>query len=74
MPTDTVVSITVNGESRDVPADLALPDVLRHLDLAPERSGIAVARNGTVVRRSDWPETAIADGDELEVITATQGG
>ncbi len=78
MPADSLVSdsvsITVNGEPRDLPAGLALPDVLRRLDLAPERSGIAVAKNGAVVRRSAWADTEIADGDDLEVITATQGG
>lgn len=71
---ETAVSITVNGEPRGVPAGLALPELLRRLDLDPARSGVAVARNGTVVRRADWPETEIADGDDLEVITATQGG
>ena len=74
MPTETAVSITVNGEARDVPAGLALPDVLRRLDLDPERTGVAVAKNGAVVRRSAWAETEVADGDDLEVITATQGG
>lgn len=74
MITDTLASITVNGEPRDVPAGLALPDVLRHLDLDPDRPGVAVAKNGAVVRRLDWAETELADGDDLEVITATQGG
>lgn len=74
MTTDTLISITVNGEPHDLPGGLALPDVLRRLDLDPERSGIAVAKNGAVVRRSAWAETEVADGDDLEVITATQGG
>ncbi|MGE3801289.1 MAG: sulfur carrier protein ThiS [Candidatus Kapaibacterium sp.] len=40
----------------------------------PEKPGIAVAVNDTVVRRSDWEKTELADGDHVEVITAMQGG
>jgi sulfur carrier protein len=36
--------------------------------------GIAVAVNGEVVPRSDWPGTTLADGDRVEVLSATQGG
>ena len=68
------VSILFNGEPREVPAGLALPDLLRHAGLDPARSGVAAARNGAVVRRADWPATPVEDGDEVEVITATQGG
>ena len=74
MPTVTTIPITVNGEAREVPLGLARPDLLRHLDLDPEQSGIAVAVNGAVVRRPDWPATPVEQGDEVEVITATQGG
>ena len=74
MSTATLVSITVNGEARDVPLGLALPDLLRLLDLDPEQPGIAVAHNGTVRRRADWPATPVEAGDEIEIITATQGG
>jgi sulfur carrier protein len=37
-------------------------------------SGIAVAVNGAVVRRSEWASTRLADGDQVEVLTAVQGG
>ncbi|MDD7835334.1 MULTISPECIES: sulfur carrier protein ThiS [Paenarthrobacter] len=36
--------------------------------------GVAVARNSEVVPRSQWAATALADGDELELVTAVQGG
>ena len=74
MSTATLVSITVNGDARDVPAGLTLPDLLRRLDLDPEQPGIAVARNGAVVRRAAWPATPVEAGDDVEIITATQGG
>ena len=74
MSTETLVPITVNGDARDVPSGLALPDLLRRLDLNPEQLGIAVARNGAVVRRADWAVTPVEADDAIEVITATQGG
>jgi sulfur carrier protein len=38
------------------------------------RSGVAAAINGEVVRRAAWASTPLADGDEIEVVTAVQGG
>jgi sulfur carrier protein len=74
MTTATTVPITLNGEPVEVPLGLALPDLLRRAGVDPEQSGIAVALNGAVVRRADWPGTPVEEGDEVEVITATQGG
>lgn len=36
--------------------------------------GIAVAMNGSLVRKTDWRNILVEEGDELEVLTATQGG
>ena len=36
--------------------------------------GVAVARNAEVVHRSQWHGTALADGDDIELVTAVQGG
>lgn len=36
--------------------------------------GVAVARNAAVVPRSQWHGTALADGDDIELVTAVQGG
>jgi sulfur carrier protein len=55
-----------------VPAGSALADVVAQVSTAP--SGIAVAVNGEVVPRSSWPDTQLADGDRIDVVTATQGG
>ena len=39
----------------------------------PER-GVAVAVDGEVVRRADWPEHRLTEGTRVEVLTAVQGG
>ena len=36
--------------------------------------GVAVAHNAQVVPRSQWFGTALADGDDIELVTAVQGG
>jgi sulfur carrier protein len=36
--------------------------------------GVAVAINGEVVRRASWPDVRLAEGDEVEIVKATQGG
>jgi sulfur carrier protein len=68
------VPVRVNGAAREA-ASPALLDLLLDLGVEPERrSGVAVALNGAVVPRGRWAETALAPGDELEVIGAVQGG
>lgn len=36
--------------------------------------GIAIALNGRVVRRRDWAQTPLAEGDRVEIVRAMQGG
>jgi sulfur carrier protein len=65
--------ITVNGERRrEIPATVQALVEAEGLD--PERRGLAVARNGTVVPRPAWPDTPLADGDRLEIVKPFSGG
>jgi sulfur carrier protein len=65
--------LTVNGCERSVEGD-TLERVLDELGYAATAGGIAVAKNGEVVPRPRWPAERVADGDELEVVGAVQGG
>ncbi|CAN5199602.1 sulfur carrier protein ThiS [soil metagenome] len=38
------------------------------------RLGVAVARNAQVVPRSQWVTTVLRAGDDIEIVTAVQGG
>jgi len=77
-PTNTTIPITVNGEDRTVPEEYPLPELLRDLEIDPDRgentSGVAVAINESVVRRQDWADIRLAEEDTIEVIRAQQGG
>ncbi len=65
------MKIQLNGENTETNSQ-TIAELLRELN-APE-SGVAVALNGAVVRRGDWENNAIKDGDEIEIIRAVQGG
>jgi sulfur carrier protein len=64
----------VNGSPASVPAGHTVADLLRDRTGSAAPRGVAVAVNGTVLRRADWPATGLSAGDRVEVLTATQGG
>jgi sulfur carrier protein len=63
--------VTVNGEQREIGSD-SVDALLRELDY--EGTHFAIAVNYDVVPRSRWAETALSNGDEIEIITPRQGG
>ncbi|MGW3014349.1 sulfur carrier protein ThiS [Streptomyces sp. NPDC001219] len=68
----STVSVSVNGETREIPGGLTLDRLVATLSQAP--AGVAAAVNETVVPRTQWPTTPLGDGDRVEVLTAVQGG
>ena len=64
--------VRVNGEIRSVADQSTLSDLVDDLSLAPAR--IAVELNGEVVRRNNWAETVLSEGDRLEVVHFVGGG
>jgi thiamine biosynthesis protein ThiS len=64
--------IVINGEPRDLPDGLNVLSLLEHLDLKPER--IAIERNLEIVRRADWEQTLLEEGDKLEIVHFVGGG
>ncbi|MBM0278057.1 sulfur carrier protein ThiS [Micromonospora tarensis] len=66
------MELTVNGAGRSVATDLSVADLVS--DIVAHPRGVAVAVNGEVVPRADWPARVLRDGDRVEVLTAAQGG
>ncbi|MFD9094131.1 sulfur carrier protein ThiS [Streptomyces collinus] len=66
------MNISVNGRPRRVAPGTLLDALVRTLTAAP--SGVAAAVNETVVPRTRWAATTLAEGDRVEVLTAVQGG
>jgi len=66
------MTITVNGEKRDVPDGLTVRSLLQHLDIQGEK--VAVELNLDIVRKTAYDATLIKDGDSLEVVSFMAGG
>jgi sulfur carrier protein len=64
--------VTVNGRAREVPAGTTVAEVVAAVTSMD--SGVAAAVNGEIVPRRCWPATPVSDGDQVEVVTAVQGG
>ena len=78
------MNITLNGKPHAVEAKASVTTLVSQItgrELASDgqaadgqRLGVAVARNSEVVPRSQWHSTALAEGDDIELVTAVQGG
>ncbi len=69
------IEILMNGEPELVEEGATLSELLLTLDVDAETAqGIAVAVNEEVVRRYEWTERELHSGDEIDIVTAQQGG
>ena len=66
------MQIKLNGETKDVDDGTTLLSLVEQLSLAPER--LAVELNHEVIRRSEWPDTKLSDGDRVEIVHFVGGG
>ena len=66
------MKLTINGEPGEAPAGATVAQVVSTVTGQP--SGVAAAVNGEIVPRHAWPTTALQAGDQVEVVTAVQGG
>jgi sulfur carrier protein len=66
------MQVIINGEAHQITGPLSLAQAVALL--TSSEAGVAAALNGDVVRRAVWKTTPLTDGDEVEVLTAVQGG
>lgn len=69
---EATIDIVVNGDPRRVAAGTTVVALLAELGLADRR--VAVERNREVVPRADHARTALAAGDQIELVTFVGGG
>jgi len=67
------MTVFVNGEERSLRDGATVADVVATMGRDGGR-GIAVAVNGEVVARSQWPGTELTENDRVEVLEAIGGG
>jgi thiamine biosynthesis protein ThiS len=66
------MKLQINGEDRDFAAPLSLPALLELLGMKADR--VAVELNRNIVPREQWANTALTDGDRLEIVHFVGGG
>ncbi len=67
-----MIEIVINGETRAVPPETSLPELLQILELAGDR--VAIELNREIVRRDRWPQVRLRDQDRLEIVQFVGGG
>jgi sulfur carrier protein len=68
------MKVMLNGESRDLRDGATVTDAIDAAGAPESRAGVAVAVDGEVVPRSEWTDHALAEGQQVEVLQAVQGG
>ena len=66
------MTLQLNGEQREVPDGLSLAGLVEWLELPADR--VAIERNLEVIKRANWNETRLENGDRLEIVRMVGGG
>lgn len=66
-----MINLTINGQPQSCNA-ATIDALLCHLNLA--HSQVAIELNGTIIPRDAFGDTALQDGDRLEIVRFVGGG
>ncbi len=66
------ITVTVNGEEREIAPESSLLDLLGTLELDPR--AVVVELNREIVRRPALGDTALRQGDRIELVHFVGGG
>jgi len=67
-------AVSLNGEQRTLPDGATVFDAVHATGAEGEARGVAVAVDGEVLPRAEWPGTPLDEGCHVEVLHAVQGG
>jgi thiazole synthase len=68
------VNVQLNGDAVALPDGATLTDAVRASGADGDQRGVAAAVDGEVVPRGEWTDTALREGQKVEVLAAIQGG
>ncbi len=68
------MKIKINGIEKVFQNEKTLDELVREELNGNGSDGIAVAKNYKVIHRQNWNETKVNENDEIEIVTAVQGG
>jgi thiamine biosynthesis protein ThiS len=66
------IEIIVNGDEHQVNQGARITDLIKQLELTPER--LAIELNLSILPRAKWAETELKPGDKLEIVHFVGGG
>jgi len=66
------MTVTINGERREVPDGLTVAALLDHIGMPGDR--VAIERNLDILPRAHWHETQIQPNDTFEIVHFVGGG
>lgn len=69
-----MATVTVNGESVSIEPETTVLALVAMRTGRQQPVGVAVARNGVVLPRSEWATRIVQHGDEYELVGVMQGG
>jgi thiamine biosynthesis protein ThiS len=67
-----MINLTVNGKPRPIDDNMDLESYLDSFGL--DLKHVAVGYNGDVLKREQYPEVVLRDGDILEIVRPVGGG
>ena len=66
------MKIALNGESREIARAANIAELVA--ELALPAAVTLVEHNGLALRRDEWPQRPLAEGDRIEVVRIVAGG
>jgi thiamine biosynthesis protein ThiS len=66
------MTVTINGEKREIPEGLTVATLLQHLGMPAER--VAIERNLDILPRARWQQTHVEANDRYEIVHFVGGG
>jgi thiamine biosynthesis protein ThiS len=66
------MKLQINGEEKRFDSPLTLAALIEGMGMKADR--VAVELNRDIVSRDRWAETALSDGDKLEIVHFVGGG
>lgn len=67
-----MIIVNVNNTAQTFNSPSNLQDLLTQLNISDK--GVAVAVNNQIVSKNDWNQRQLAEGENILIIRATQGG
>lgn len=67
-----MIAVKINGQDKTVAESTTLREYVDSLGV--DLQHIAVAHNGTVLRRDELPQVVLSEGDRVEIVRAVGGG